>query len=437
MSTFDKKSLPQKIHLSGSDCFHLVLDKHAKKHNSGGNVMRIVFNFSRRVTAQKISATLKSSPLVYWLCNIELVPGSLLKIPYWKYENKGRELIVSEHHHDVNNQVPEIVLKRDIPIDALRFIDCDLVHFASHSMLVLSWNHIVMDGKGIGMFLQHLNEIESGGEMHSLDVLFPPHEKKPNIIAYIRNMYKVKRFIQASSKSPIASVADKRSTSIEHFDNYIIEFNKEETAQIAKNAVTKGARFGPNLFYLAGCAHAVNNINAQRGRAGTMWMPIPYDGRLRGAFGPVISNFVAYLFYRLPQADLADVETTVKSFTRQMTEQMKDEMPKKYGMLLNMLRHIPLGLYYFLINRTGEGTFASFLYSSTGENFNRFETMFGEPVTGLTIFPSPTFPPGLTFSFLKHNNALNINIAYSSDIISNIELDTIVTQLKQLLLAEN
>ena len=399
--------------------------------------MRIVFNFSNRVPAQKISSILKNSPIVYWLCNIRLVPGSLLKIPYWKYEDKGRELIVSEHHHDVNNQVPEIVLKRDIPIDGLRFIDCDLVHFASHSMLVLSWNHIVMDGKGIGMFLQHLDEIVKGGEMHPLNILFPPNEKKPDVIAYIRNMYKVKRFIQNSSRSPIASVADKRSASIEHFENHIVEFDAEETAQIARNAVARGARFGANLFYLAACAHTVNHINAQRGKAGTMWMPIPYDGRLRGSFGPVISNSVAYLFYRLEQPELADVATTVKSFTRQMTEQMKDGMPKKYGMLLNMLRHIPLGLYYFLINRTGEGTFASFLYSSTGETFNPFDTMFGETVTGLTIFPTPTFPPGLTFSFLKHSNALNINIAYSSDIISNIELNTIATKLRELLLAEN
>jgi len=120
-----------------------------------------------------------------------------------------------------------------------------------------------------------------------------------------------------------------------------------------------------------------------------------------------------------------------------MAEQLKVEMPRKYSMLLNMMRHIPLGLYYFLISRTGEGSFASFLYSSTGNNFNKLTTLFGDPVRNLTIFPSSTFPPGLTFSFLKHADALNINMACSPDIISNIELDKIENSLRDLLLAHS
>ena len=118
-----------------------------------------------------------------------------------------------------------------------------------------------------------------------------------------------------------------------------------------------------------------------------------------------------------------------------MAAQLKINMPQQYTMLLNMMRHIPIGLYYFLINRTGEGSIASFLYSSTGDNFNAITELFNEPVNRLSIFPSSTFPPGLTFSFLKHAGALNINIAYSPDIISNIELDTIEKGLKDLLLA--
>lgn len=435
MKAFDTTSLPGKVPLSGSDCFHLVLDRHARRHNSGSNVMRIVFYFGKRISAEKIGGKLKLSPLIHWLCNIKLVPGSLFSIPYWKYTDEGRNIIISEHHHDVINDIPEVVMKRDIPVDAKRFIDCDIIHYAAHSSLVISWNHIVMDGRGIGMLVQHLNEISSGGTVHPVEVLFPQKEKKTGIVTYIRNMYKVKRFIQESSKSPIASVADKKSTSAEHFDNYLLYFSKEETQQIQTNAFKNGARFGANLFYLSCCAHTVNHINEQRGRQGTMWMPIPYDGRLRGAFGPVISNSVAYLFYRVPQAELASVPQTVKCMGDQMTGQMKQNMPQQYGMLLNMMRHIPLWLYYFLINRTGEGTFASFLYSSTGEYFNNVSTLFGEKVEQLTIFPSPTFPPGLTFSFLKHDGALNINIAYSSDIISNIELETIENKLRSLLLA--
>lgn len=436
MEELVRTNLPEKVHLSGSDCFHLVLDKHARNHQSGDNVMRIVFYFDHDINTASFLSIIKKSPVVHWLSNIKLVPGSLLKIPYWKFKDQGREIFISEHLHPADHELPDILLNRDIPIDADFFAEFDIVRYPSgKSCFIISWNHILLDGRGIGMLVDHLNGLYTG-HSHELSKLFPPLEKKPNIIRYIRNMYEVKRFIQTSSRRPIASVAEKNASSRQHFSNKLIRFSAEETKKIDANAFANGARFGANLFYLACCAHTVNALKQQRGNAGTMWMPIPYDGRLKGSFGPIVSNFVAYLFYRLPQEELQSVKQTVAAFNKQMAAQLKDEMPRKYNMLLQMMRHIPLGLYYFLISRTGEGSFASFLYSSTGNNFSKLDTFLGEPVQMLTIFPSSTFPPGLTFSFLRHKDALNINIAYSSDIISNIELDFIEAHLPKLLLSD-
>ena len=119
-----------------------------------------------------------------------------------------------------------------------------------------------------------------------------------------------------------------------------------------------------------------------------------------------------------------------------MTEQIKDRMPQKYSMFLNMMRHIPLWLYYFLISRTGEGTFASFLYTSTGDNFNELKSLFGESLSDLAMIPALTFPPGFTFVFLKHDDELNVDITYSPDVINDNDLHLIEQNLKELLLAD-
>jgi hypothetical protein len=103
-------------------------------------------------------------------------------------------------------------------------------------------------------------------------------------------------------------------------------------------------------------------------------------------------------------------------------------------MFLNMMRHIPLWLYYFLVSRTGKGVFASFLYTSTGDNFNDLRSLFGEPLSKLTMTPALTFPPGLTFVFLKHDDSLDVNITYSPEIINNNELVLIEQKLKDILL---
>ena len=120
-----------------------------------------------------------------------------------------------------------------------------------------------------------------------------------------------------------------------------------------------------------------------------------------------------------------------------MTSQIKDGIPQRYTMFLNMMRHVPLWLYYFLISRTGRGVFASFLYTSTGDNFNNLKSLFGEPIRNLNMIPALTFPPGLTFVFLKHDNELHINIAYSPDVINNNDLHLIEEKIKEILLADH
>ena len=128
MKSFNKAELPEKVQLSGADCFHLILDEHAKKYGAGGNVMRKVFYFSNKLSKEKIETILKSSPVIYWLCNIKLVPGSLFKIPFWKYSDNGNEIILQEHHATIENEIPQSISTRDITVNSTRFIQADLVH---------------------------------------------------------------------------------------------------------------------------------------------------------------------------------------------------------------------------------------------------------------------------------------------------------------------
>ncbi|MBC7887754.1 MAG: hypothetical protein H7Z13_07675 [Ferruginibacter sp.] len=434
MKLYDKADLPKKVRLSGADCFHLVLDKHAKKHQAGGNVMRKIIYFNNALCPDTINTVLQSSLLIHWLCNIELVPGSLLTIPYWKYADKGNKITVREHQHGVADELPAGILSRDIPVNADVFIDCDIVHYPSgNCSLVISWNHILMDGKGNSLLIKHLDAV-ANGEESKIASFFPAREKKPNILRYIINMYQVKKFVQDSSKRPISSVADKAVKSASSTAYKTIHFNNEKTEKITGNAYTCGARFGNTIFYIACCAHVINKLNQQRGKNGVIWLPVPYDGRLRGATGPVISNCVAFLFYRIPQTALTGIRETVKCISDQMTNQIKNKRPQKYTLFLNMMRHLPLGIYYRFINYSSRGVFASFLYTSTGENFADLKHLFGQQVRDITILPALTFPPGLTFVFLKHNNGLNVNIAYSPDIVTKDELFDIEQKLQQLLL---
>ena len=436
MNTNYKASLPRKVYLSGADCFHLVLDMHARKHGTGGNVMRKVFYFNKALSSDKVIAILQASPVIYWLCNITLKPGSLFGIPYWKYSDMGRNIILHHHREDIEKEIPQKILERDINVNAERFIEADLVYYPSGSCaFILSWNHILLDAKGTNFLFEHLDKMAANRETR-MDICFPSKEKGPGIVTYIRNMYKVKSFIQHSSRKPVSSIATvncKSSTGIVKYRN--IHFNITETEKINSNALQTGSRFGPTLFFIACCAQVIYWHNKKQQKSGDIWLPVPYDGRLKGANGPLISNCVSFLFYRLTETELAGIQQTVKSLSAQMTAQVKAKIPTRYNMFLNMMRHVPLWLYYFLISRTGEGTFASFLYTSTGDNFSELKSLFGEPLSGRALIPALTYPPGFTFVFMKQDSGLSIEIAYSPEVINGNDLLLIEQNLRDTVLA--
>jgi len=438
MALFNKADLPEKVILSGADCFHLVLDKHAKKHGAGGNVMRKIFYFASALEFNRIDSLLKSSAVIYWLCNIKLKHGMLINTPFWKYTDKGREIILLQHQAVSENEIPENILNRNITVESERFIEADLVYYPSGACaFVLSWNHILLDAKGTTLLFEHLNQL-SENKSQNMDVFFPPKEKRHNIIAHIRNMFQVEKFVKISAKPPVSSVAFSATKSGNgKTSTKTISFNADETKTIHENAQKAGSRFGPTLYLVSCCSHVIHNLNLQRNKPGDLWIPVPYDGRLRGATGPVISNSVSFLFYRVPKTELNTVPQTVKCLSHQMTEQIKDRIPQKYSMFLNMMRYAPLWLYYFLIYHTNKGVFASFLYTSTGDNFNDLKSLFGEKIKNINMIPALTYPPGLTFVFLKHDDTFNINIAYSPDIINNNELVLIEEKIKEILLANH
>jgi hypothetical protein len=435
MTQFNRSLLPEKVYLSGEDCFHLVLDKHARKHGAGGNVMRKVLYFDRPLSFQKIDAILKSSPVIHWLCNIKLVYGRLFQLPYWKYLHSNKDIILSEVHAATENEIPLSISSRDIAIDSSRFIEADLVHYPSGKCaFIISWNHIVMDAKGTTLLFEHLEQLTNNAA-RTQDNFFPPKEKTASLFHQVSNMYKVKAFVQHSSRPPVSSVGAGKSINTDSSTaTWNILLTESETKQVQQNAFKAGSRFGPTLFFVACCSHVVDTINKKRNNAGTIWLPVPYDGRKKGATGPMISNCVSFVFYRLHQNELASIPATVKCLNEQMKAQLKEQMPQRYNLFLDMMRRVPLWLYYLLISKTGKGVFASFLYTSTGDNFNELRSLFGETVTNITMVPALTFPPGLTFVFLKHDEALNINIAYSPKVISNNELILIEEKLREVLL---
>jgi hypothetical protein len=426
----DTKRFPNHINLTGSDCFFVMLDNVTQRFQSGNNVLRMCLSFDDHSAAMSIQKRFEESPVIHWMCNIELERGrTMLLKPRWVYRNRNNTLCCRTHKVDDGETLPSEIINRPFNSQFEQLLSLDNVNYPSgKSELIFSWHHALMDGRGSGMLLRSILS-----DNIDWNTIFPATENEPSAYAHIRNMYVVKRFIQQSAKPPIGALKnwrDKMENAARKSHFFSQTFTLTETNRIDDNAAHLGARFGAGNFLLACCALAVDQIRKSKGTVGDLWVPVPYDGRKRGSKGPILTNQIAFLFYRFNPSALTSLFNCVQSIQAQMTEQLKQDMPKKYDQLLGMMRYSPLWLYRFLTTRSSKGGLSSFLFSSAGEDKWDMSTMHTHSIQKIQMIPPSTVPPGLTFSFLRNNKQLTLNILWSEHTLNEVDF----AKLKEILL---
>ena len=429
-------SLPKFVTLNGADTFFVMLETNNDPSKKGNNVIRMCLTCSTHADAHFVEHKLKSSSIVHWLCNIQLINSKRLFFkPKWKYVDERKNIVIHSHDANVEDEIPVEVLNRPLIIANNEFISCDRILYPSGKVvIVLSWHHALMDGRGSGFFIRSLLKEED-----NVGFAFPEPEREPGFYHYVRNMYKVKRFIQHSSRFPIGAVRkwnDSDSNRVAESKLYSHTFSPEQTKKIDERALESGAKFGSTNFLLACCAIAVHRLRREKGVNGDLWIPVPYDGRKRGGLGPIISNQIAFLFYRLSDENLDSVNDCTRLIHEQMMHQLKMDIPKKYDLLLRMMRYIPIWLYRYLTTNSSEGRVASFLFSSAGQDKWDLSNLTSSNIEKIQLIPPATVPPGLTFNFLRNNNCLTLNLLWSTAVLDQSEMEELKEVLLQLLAGE-
>lgn len=436
MSAHSSQAIPEKIQLNGADCFHLVITKFCEKYKAGNNVMRMVLFLDKTFSPDKFTERVCHDIFLQIVNSIQLKTGFPGQIPYWKVSQNLPKISVGKYSYNIEKQIPQEIFQRNILPDSTQKIQFEIISYPSGKFaLVIAWNHILMDVKGV---LNLLHYLDNENNVIDIKSLFPQEKNEISLSNQLKSMMKMKNFIEKSAKAPILSVADQNNQlKVNHFKPFTLEFTEAESAAIEKNAFANGAKFGANMFHLGCCVIALKALLKNRGKEGAMWLPLTYDGRLKGKSPTVISNHVSYLFYRIDVNDQTDLKAVIKGLNQQMTIQIKEKISTHYNNLLSLMSRFPIWLYSKMVNKTGEGTMSSFLFSSTGHYLNDFRNFMGAGIETVDIFPTASFPPGLTFSVLLHNNKLKINLIYSEGCISQVELGNLSVNLRNLLLQNN
>ncbi|HEX9048344.1 MAG TPA: hypothetical protein VF988_15060, partial [Verrucomicrobiae bacterium] len=217
----------------------------------------------------------------------------------------------------------------------------------------------------------------------------------------------------------------------------VIYFTEDETKAIDARCQKFNCGFRRSHFYLAASLRALHNIAVKRGnKDGAYLIPVPHDTRKRGAPGPVFSNHLSILFYRVEPKFAGRLTDILGELSRQMTDQIRDKFPECCMAALDMFKPLPLGYYVRHLGKPTRQKFSSLSFSDSGDTCAGMTDLWGGKILEVTHLVPAWRPPGLMTVFLRFRNRLSVQLSWVDDCLSPAEADAMERDVRRALIEE-
>lgn len=426
-------ALPDALTLNGADYFCLQLDGLMWRSNGKRNVCTLVVTLTEHLTLEHLQHQLSQRPAYQWLCQLRLKTGVPFSLAQWRRDTEAALPAILEHPLPHGSPLPDNLLSVALDIKKQSAFKIDLLHRAdAGSVLIFRWHHALMDAHGGELFIRYL-----GMNLPFKQSDWIAGENRPLPLKISANIAsQMKQFLYDISQLPLLTLYQK-STVKPQVCYRVLSFTAQQSHQINARAQQMGAGFLISAFYLAAVTFAVANVQKQRGAvSGDVLVPVPVDRRKRGAGGAILGNQLSFLFYRLPNAILGNVQACTTEILAQMKMLMRAQKPEQHAVMMDFLRRMPGFFYRHLLKLPTQGLMASFFYSDTGDSLQSFDALFGKTVSGAIHYPPNTYPPGMTLVSSRFQGALQLTISYMTPDINAAEVELLITSLQQALLGE-
>ena len=439
-------ALPRQIRLAAGDYFMRGQDLRIRQVGMQGNVCCAVIRLGTGFEVEQLRRRIATSPMMDWFSRVRIVRPFPLFPPVWRATAEPKPIFFE--HNDAGGGVdlcslPEAVAERQLHPKREPGVAFDVVqHADSTSHLYVSWNHTLLDARGLDFLLSHLNSnSESNGAPTLQDFISPKQTGRkeigwwPNAQLAHRSM----KWLTESGKEPLFSLAPTkpRSGPCRNFHR-LVSFTDEETARIDARCQKITAGFRRSHFFLAASIRALHTLAARRGNQdGAYLTPVPHDTRKFGAKGPIFSNHLSILFYRIEPRQAGRISDIVAELARQMADQIRDRFPECCIAALDMFKVLPLGYYLYHLGKPTRGKIASFSFSDSGEICLGMTELWGGKILDVTHLIPSWRPPGLTVLFLRFKNRLSTLLSWVDDCVNAAEINGFERDLRRALLEED
>ena len=439
--------LPRQIRLAAGDYFMHGQDCRMRQVGLPGNVCCAIIKLGSGFDVERLRRRIAESSIMDWLARVKIFrPLPLLFPPRWRTSAKPKPLLFE--HNDQNGVasqpglLPQAVAGRELHASRGPGLAFDVMrHADGTSHLFLSWNHTCLDARGLDFLLNHLNADETTKTAPGVQNFINPKQLGSGLAGWWPNVKQARgsvEWLNESGAEPLFSLLPPGPRPAVCRNNYrVIYFTEEETARIDARCQQFNCGFRRSHFYLAASLRALHSVAVQRGnKDGAYLIPVPHDTRKRGANGPIFSNHLSILFYRIEPQHAGRITDILAELSRQMTNQIRDKFPESCMAALNMFKPLPLGFYVNHLGKPTRGKFATFSFSDSGETCAGVKELWGGKILEVTHLVPAWRPPGLMIVFLKFGSRLSAQISCVNDCMNLAEVDGMERDVRKALLEE-
>jgi hypothetical protein len=439
--------LPRQIRLAAGDYFMHGQDRRMRQVGLPGNVCCAVIRLDQGLDMERLRKSLATSEVMDWLARVQIVRPLPVVPGWWRTTTEPRTILFE--HNDQNGsghpiwQLPKAVSARELHAARGPGLAVDVVrHADGTSHLYLSWNHTLLDARGLDLLMSHLTSEVPEKRGAAAENLIHSRQKRLGLAEWWPNVKNARGsvgWLKESGAEPLFSLVPAGARPATCLNRYrVITFNEEETARIDARCQQLNAGFRRSHVYLAASIRGVHGIAQRRGnKDGAYLIPVPHDTRRRGAAGPIFSNHLSILFYRIEPKMAGRIVDIMGELGRQMTNQIRDKFPEACMAALDMFKPLPLGFYVNHLGKPTRGKIATFSFSDSGETCAGKTELWGAKILEVAHLVPAWRPPGLIVVFLRFGGRLSAQVSTVDDCVSPAEVDELERDIRSALLEEN
>jgi len=438
--------LPRQIRLAAGDYFMHGQDHRMRQVGLPGNVCCAVIKLGEGFDVERLRRRIAESPVMDWLARVRIVRPIPLLPARWRTTANPRKILFE--HNDQNGgpdsmeTLPPAVAARELHAARGPGLAFDVVrHADGTSHLFLSWNHTLLDARGLDLLLNHLSTGSAEKSGSAVQNLISPQQLGSGLSGWWPNVKKARgsvKWLDESGAEPLFSLLPPgpRPGSCRNLHR-VAAFTGAETARIDARCQQFNLGFRRSHFYLAAAVRALHKIAGQRGnKDGAYLVPVPHDTRRHGANGPIFSNHLSILFYRIEPKLAGRIGDILGELSLQMTSQIRDRFPESCMAALDMFKPLPLGFYVNHLGKPTRGKICTFCLSDSGEICSGMTGLWGGQILDVTHLVPSWRPPGLTLVFMRFGQRLSAQISWVDDCLSPVEAAGFERDLRAALLEE-